>query len=90
MQVKREERKKMCLSLFTCSFSRAIHLEVVPNQTTQEFTHALKRLNARRGRPKVIYSDNVKNFVDASKLINKDESMQEYGGEDNSIGGWGL
>ena len=67
--------------LFTCSLFRAIHLEVLPNQTTQEFIPVLKRLIARRGIPKVIYSDNAKTFVTASKWIekiNKDELMQEY------------
>ena len=71
----------MCLSLLTCSLSRAIHLEALTNQTTREFIHALKRLIARRGRSKVIYSDNAKTFVAASKWIekiNKDELMQEY------------
>ena len=71
----------MYLLLFTCSLSRAIYSEVLPNQTTQEFIHALKRLIARRGRPKVIYSDNAKTFVATSKWIEKikkDELMQEY------------
>ena len=42
---------------------------------------ALKRLIARRGRASVIYSDNAKTFVTASRWIgktNKDEKMQEY------------
>ena len=78
---KGKKERKVYLLLFTCSLSRAIHLEVLPNQTTQEFIHALKRLIARRGRPKVIYSDNAKTFVAASKWIekiNKDELRQEY------------
>lgn len=72
---------KVYLLLFTCSLTRAVHLEILQNQTTHEFIKALKRLIARRGRPKVIYSDNAKTFVAASKWIakvNKDESMQEY------------
>ena len=67
--------------LFTCSLTRAVHLEILPNQTTQEFIQALKRLIARRGRPKVIYSDNAKTFEKASKWIKrvyKDEGMQEF------------
>ena len=82
---KGKKERNVYLLLFTCSLSRAIHLEVLPNETTQEFFHALKRLIARRGRPKVIYSDNVKTFVAASKWIekiNKDElrifAKQEY------------
>ena len=53
---------KVYLLLFICSLTRAVHLEKLPNQTTQKFIHALKRLIARSGRPKVIYSDNAKTF----------------------------
>ena len=75
---KGKKERKVHLLLF---LSRAIHLEVLPDQNTQEFLHGLKRLSARRGKPKVIYSDNAKTFVTASnwiEKINKDELMQEY------------
>ena len=49
-----KEERNVYVLLLTCSLSRAIHLEVLPNQTTQELIHALKRLIARRGRPNVI------------------------------------
>ena len=66
--------------LFTCSVTRAVHLEILRNQTTQEFIQALKRLIARRGKQKVIYSDKAETFGKASKWIKrvfKDEEMQE-------------
>ena len=56
-----------------------MHLEILPNQTTQEFMQALKLLIARRGISKVINSDNAKTFKKASKWIKKvrkDERMQ--------------
>ena len=68
------------LMLLTCSLTRVVHLEILSNQTTQEFIQALKRLLVRRGRPKVIYSDNAKIFEKASmwiKKVYKDERMQE-------------
>ena len=46
--------------LFTCSLIRAMHIELLPNQSTKEFIMALKRIIARRGRPYGIYSDNAK------------------------------
>ena len=49
---------KAYILLFMCSLSRAIHLELLPNQTTEEFIRSLKRLIARRGRPRIIFSDN--------------------------------
>ena len=33
---------KVYLLLFTCSLTRAVYLEILPNQTTQEFIQALK------------------------------------------------
>ena len=62
---------KIYLLLLTCSLTRAVHLEILPNQTTQEIIQALKRLTAKRGRPKVIYSDNNKTFEKASKWIKR-------------------
>ena len=53
---------KVYLLLFTSSLTRAVHLGILPNQTTQEFIQALKRIIARMDRPKVIYSDNAKIF----------------------------
>ena len=72
---------KVYLLLFTCSVTKAVHLERLSNQTTQEFIQVLKQLKARRGRPKVIYSDNTEIFEKASKWIKKvykDERMQEF------------
>ena len=47
---------KAYILLFLCSVSRAVYLELVPN-ITSEFIRCLKKLIARRGIPKVIYSD---------------------------------
>ena len=37
---------KVYLLLFTCSLTRVVHLETLPNQTTHESKQALKRLTA--------------------------------------------
>ena len=57
---KNRGEKKAYILLFTCSLTRAIHLELLPDQTTNEFIRALNRLIARRGCPETIYSDNAK------------------------------
>ena len=62
---KNKREKKSYILLFTCSLTRAIHLELFPDQTKEEFIRALKRLIARRGCPETIYSDNAKTFVAA-------------------------
>ena len=48
-RAKDKREKKSYSLLFTCSLTRAIHLELLPDQTKEEFIRALKRLIARRG-----------------------------------------
>ena len=72
---------KAYILLFACSLTRAVHLELLTDQTTEGFTKCLKRFIARRGRPTKIYSDNGKSFVAASKWLKrimKDEKTQDY------------
>ena len=40
---------KVYILFFTCSLTRAIYLELLPNQSAKEFIMGLKRLIARRG-----------------------------------------
>ena len=42
---------KVWICLYTCCIVRAIHLEVVPDLTTQSFIRCFKRFSARRGFP---------------------------------------
>ena len=70
---------KAYILLYACSLTRAIHLELLPNQTAEEFLLSLKRLITPRGRPEKIYSDNGRTFVAGAKWLKKvmrDEAMQ--------------
>lgn len=49
--------------------TRAVHLDVVPDQTTFAFIHCLKRFVARRGLPKRFISNNGKTFKAASNYL---------------------
>lgn len=61
---------KAYLVIFICFSSKATHIEVVQDATTQAFLAALRRFISRRGRCLNIYSDNATNFVGAaSELI---------------------
>ena len=62
---------KAYIILLSCSASRAVYKELVPNLTTSEFIKCLKRLIARSGRPKIIFSDNAKTFKAGPKLLQK-------------------
>ena len=47
---KSKKEGKAYLLLYTCSLSRAVHLELLPTLETQEFIRSLKQFVARRGR----------------------------------------
>lgn len=58
---------KAYIALFTCAVTRAVHLELVSDQTTENVLLALKRFIARRGLCRIIYSDNARTFKRADK-----------------------
>ena len=67
LYVKSSGQSKAYIALFTCAVTRAVHLELVSDQTTERFLLALKRFIARRGLCKTIYSDNAKTFKRADQ-----------------------
>ena len=76
---KKKSEKKAYLAIFTCSLSRAVHLELLTNLETQKFIACLKHFIAHQGRPRVVYSDNRGTFIKTSKWLRqlrKDEHLQ--------------
>ena len=72
---------KAYILLFACSLTRAIHLELLPNQTAEDFIRSLKRFMAQRGRPRKIYSDNGRSFTAAAKwlsMVKRSEQLQDH------------
>ncbi|XP_018394987.1 PREDICTED: uncharacterized protein LOC108773620 [Cyphomyrmex costatus] len=55
--------------------TKAAHLEVVSELTTNAFLGALKRLISRRGKPTDIFSDNGTNFVGANRELEELRQM---------------
>ena len=53
---------KAWICLFSCSTSRGIHPELVPDLTTEAFICALRRFFGRCGIPSLIVSDNAKTY----------------------------
>lgn len=53
---------KAYIAIFTCASSRAVHLELVPDLSTETFLRCLKRFVSRRGVPRLVISDNGKTF----------------------------
>ena len=102
-KLSRKKEGKACILLFACSLTRAIHLELLPNQMADEVLRSLKRFIARRGRPRKIYSDNGSSFTAAAKWLSKVMKLEQLqnqsgsstsavhpGGEDNLRGLWAF
>ena len=58
-------------SIFTRLSSRAIHIELTGDLSTDSFILALCRYISRRGYPRPIMSDNGTNFVDAQQELSE-------------------
>ncbi|KAJ0169499.1 hypothetical protein K1T71_015086 [Dendrolimus kikuchii] len=57
------------ICLFICMATRAIHLEVVSDLTSDAFLAAFKRFVARRGHCNELWSDNATTFVGADREL---------------------
>jgi hypothetical protein len=68
----RNTRKvKAYIALFVCFSTKAVHLELVGDLSTESFLAAFKRFTSRRGHVKQIFSDNGSNFVGAERELFK-------------------
>ena len=63
--------EKAYISLIICFTTKALHLELVSDLTTDAFVAALRRFISRRGRPTDIFSDNGKNFLGAKNAFDE-------------------
>ena len=65
------------VAVFVCLVTKAIHLELVGDLTTESFLGALSRFIGRRGRPAELWSDNATNFrgahVELRRLLRQAE-----------------
>lgn len=63
------ERARANVAIFICLATKAIHIEVVSDLTSEAFIAALKRMIGRRGAVTHLFSDNGTNFVGANKIF---------------------
>ena len=60
---------KAYIVLFTCPVTRAIHLELIKDQTTETFFRAFRRFCGRKKYPKLMMSDNAPYFTASAGFL---------------------
>ncbi|KAH8232106.1 hypothetical protein KR032_003514, partial [Drosophila birchii] len=60
---------KAYIAVFCCFATKAVHLELVSDLTTDAFLAALRRFLGRRGKCQTIHCDNATNFVGANNQL---------------------
>ena len=68
---KKRGNKKEYINILKCSLARSIHFELLPDQITNVFIRALKRLITKKERPEKIYSYHAKTHLADSKWVKK-------------------
>ena len=73
-----EKEVKYYLLILTCLSTRAIHLELIPNQSTEQFVLALVRFCNVYGIPEAIYSDNALSFISGALVMKEVFTSDEF------------
>ncbi|GBO34490.1 hypothetical protein AVEN_109545-1 [Araneus ventricosus] len=79
------QRMKCYICVFVCFTTKAVHIEIVGDLTSEAFIAALKRFICRRGKPTEIHSDCGTNFIAADRELRrvvasfrKDEPVNKF------------
>ena len=73
---------KCYMAMFVCLATKAVHIEISADLSTETFLNVLKRFISRRGRPANMYSDNATNFVGAENELTE---LREMFNNENSV-----
>ncbi|GFS97493.1 integrase catalytic domain-containing protein [Trichonephila clavipes] len=65
----KHQRKGVLNKIYVCFVTRAIHLEIISNLTSDAIIATLKRFMSRRGKCSKIFTDNATNFVGANSQL---------------------
>ena len=76
IKLNRKTLKEAQVVMFTCMTTRAVHLELVNDKTSDAFLMAFRRFASLRGHPSVYWSDRGTNFVGAQGYLK--EIMQSW------------
>ena len=76
IRLNRRTLQEAQIIIFTCATTRAVHLELVTDKSTEAFLMAFRRFACLRGHPNVCWSDRGSNFVGAQEYLR--EVMQNW------------
>ena len=65
--------------VFTCAYTRAVHIEQIDDLTTDSFLQALRRFISVRGPVQTIFSDKGTNFMGGKNQLEKDLTCMSNG-----------
>jgi hypothetical protein len=76
-KLRNAKKVKSYIALFVCFSTKAVHLELVGDLTTESFLAAFKRFTSRRGHVSEIFSDNDTNFIVAEREFLSAEKFKQ-------------
>ena len=79
---KSSQANKAYVCIFVCEDTRAVHLELTNNMTTEEFLQAYRRMVNRRGMSSTIHSDNQTSFHKAARVLTTSKQKMKLRGFD--------
>ena len=71
-------KSKAYLALYTCSLTRAVHLDLLKSLETSDFIGSLNQFTARRGTPEIIYSGNGSPFKATDKWLKRVQQDERF------------
>ncbi|XP_051170292.1 uncharacterized protein LOC127287411 [Leptopilina boulardi] len=74
-RLRNKQKIKVYVAVFVCLSTKAVHIELVSDLTTDAFIGSLRRFFSRRGQVKALYSDNASNFIGASNELKELHSL---------------
>lgn len=83
--VRRSLIRKGYVVVFVCFTTKALHLEIVSDMTTEAFLAALKRFISRRGLPSVIHCDNASTFKGANNKLHQLYQLHKNSSFQNNV-----
>jgi hypothetical protein len=76
-KLRNAEKVKSYIALFVSFSTKAVHLELVGDLTTESFLAAFKRFTSRRGHVSEIFSDNDTNFIGPVREFLRSEKFKQ-------------